>query len=102
MNNRNIIAQRFKLFPFVLFKGNVPEKLANLQSAIRDMGNMFKIMKAKQREVTFVFLSLVESSLVKNTAAVWMAVLLISKDLSSSAEVIKMKSSIANETSEQL
>lgn len=102
INNRNIIAQRFKQFPFVLFKGSVPEKINRYTSAIRDMENMFKIMKAKQREVTFVFLSLVESDLVKNTAAVWMAVLLISKDSSSSAEVITMKSSIANETSEQL
>lgn len=102
INNRNIIVQKFKQFPFVLFKRNVPEKLRNLQSVIRDMENMFKIMKTKQREVIFVFFSLVESDLDKNTAAVWMAVLLISRDSSSSAEVIKMKSSIANETSEQL
>lgn len=41
-------------------------------------------------------------ALVKNIFAVRLAVLLISKDLSSSAEVIKIKSSIANETLVQL
>lgn len=59
-----------------------------------------KTMRAEQREVTLVFLSLVESALVKNTFTVWLAVLLISKDLFSSAEVLK--SSIANETSVEL
>lgn len=59
-----------------------------------------KTMKTEQREVTLVFLSLVESALVKNTITVCLAVLLISKDLSSSAEV--MKSSIPNETSVEL
>lgn len=57
-------------------------------------------MKTEQREVALVFLSLVESSLVKNTITVWLAVLLISKDLSSSAEELKF--SIANETSVEL
>lgn len=57
-------------------------------------------MKTEQREVTLVFLSLVESALVKNTITVCLAVLLISKDLSSSAEVLK--SSIPNETSVEL
>lgn len=64
--------------------------------------HLIKNMKPKQREVTLVFLSLVNSALVKNIFAVWLAVLLISKDLSSSAEVIKIKSSIANETLVQL
>lgn len=59
-----------------------------------------KTMKTEQREVALVFLSLVESSLVKNTITVWLAVLLISKDLSSSAEELKF--SIANETSVEL
>lgn len=59
-------------------------------------------MKPKQREVTLVFLSLVDSALVKNIVAVWLAVLLISKDLSSSAEVVKIKSRIANEPLVQL
>lgn len=57
-------------------------------------------MKTEQKEVALVFLSLVESSLVKNTITVWLAVLLISKDLSSSAEELKF--SIANETSVEL
>lgn len=59
-----------------------------------------KTMTAEQREVTLVFLSLVESVLVENTFTVWLAVLLISKDLFSSAEVLK--SGIANETSVEL
>lgn len=59
-----------------------------------------KTMKTEQKEVALVFLSLVESSLVKNTITVWLAVLLISKDLSSSAEELKF--SIANETSVEL
>lgn len=59
-----------------------------------------KTMKTEQKEVALVFFSLVESSLVKNTITVWLAVLLISKDLSSSAEELKF--SIANETSVEL
>jgi len=44
----------------------------------------------------------VDSALVENIFALWLAVLLISMDLSSSAEVIEMKSSIANNTLVQL
>lgn len=63
---------------------------------------LIKNMKPKQREVALVFLSLVDSALVKNIFAVYLAVLLISQDLSGSAEVIKIKSDIANDTLVQL
>lgn len=59
-------------------------------------------MKPKQREVALVFLSLVDSALVKNIFAVCLAVRLILQDLSGSAEMMKIKSSIANDTLVQL
>lgn len=63
---------------------------------------LIKNMKPKQREVALVFLSLVDSALAKNIFAVCLAALLISQDLSGSAEVMKVKSSIVNDTLVQL